>query len=379
MTTKMHKTDKNAYSMEASLNTLELDKIASSTASLQLSTTVCLQDAVVAREGYVVAARVLERNDLYGTLEDPHGRLRKLFPGDHIVGVLGTRRALHGHGGDVPDTLTVGERLHVLNLGGVIGRCTTSHPDVGAPLAVELLGAVLAFPEMDAPGVPAHIGLGALPIPAHLGATPPIVMISGTCMNSGKTRVACEIVRGLCEAGLRVAAVKLTGVATRRDLLAMQDCGAREAFSFADAGFPSTHPDNAPDAARAALAAAAATGADVIVAELGDGLLGDYGVRAILTSEDITARSIVHICCASDPVGAFGASHLFEAMLGRRPDLFSGPVTDNRVGCQNIQAQLGVAALNAIADTEALVRATLHHLHPPAHNATRFSKSMMAG
>ena len=45
-------------------------------------------------------------------------------------------------------------------------------------------------------------------------------------MNAGKTVAATELVRGLARSGVRVAAVKLTGVSLMRDTLSMLDAGA---------------------------------------------------------------------------------------------------------------------------------------------------------
>src|SRR5690606_40278216 len=60
-------------------------------------------------------------------------------------------------------------------------------------------------------------------------------LVAGTCMNAGKTVAATELVRGLSRGGLRVAALKLTGVSLMRDALSMRDAGAVAAFTFNDA------------------------------------------------------------------------------------------------------------------------------------------------
>lgn len=329
---------------------IHVDKFTSVTTNLVLSPEAVVSDAIVAAEGYLVAARVLDRSEVYGQIEDRHGRMVQLHVGDVIVGALGNRKALHGHAGTVPSAIAAGDVLHLLNLGGVVGACHSSSPKVGPAVRLEILGAVLAFPTLDSrQGVAAHLAMGALPPAATLGAMPPVVFVTGTCMNAGKTRAAAEIVLALSRAGRSVAAAKLTGVAARKDVLAMLDCGAVRGLTFVDAGLPSTTADNAPAAARAVLAALAAgrPRPDVIVAELGDGLLGEYGVMAILRDPAIQGLSAVHVCCANDPVGAMGAMSLYRDPLGRRPDVFSGPVTDNAVGIAAITERLGVPAINA--------------------------------
>ncbi len=70
-----------------------------------------------------------------------------------------------------PTTLAVGDTIDVLNLGGILGRCTSENPEIGPPFEAEVLGAVLAFPELgDRIGRPAHIRDRAVPpaTPLHL-------------------------------------------------------------------------------------------------------------------------------------------------------------------------------------------------------------------
>jgi hypothetical protein len=270
---------------------LWIDKLASATANVPLRHDVRVTPEIVARESYIVAGRIHGEKTTYNQLEDLHGRMVTLHEGDVIAGVLGLRNALHGYSGYVPDTLAVGDRLHVLNLGGVIGRCTSENPDLGPPFGFEVLGSVLVFPDFeDRQGVPAHIGMNALALPAGPLRTVPVIFVAGTCMNSGKTSAACQLVRQLAKRGHAVGACKLTGVSLRRDVLHMRDYGARWAASFTDAGIVSTTASSAVGVARILLAHLAHAGAEVIVAELGDGLLGEYGVAQILADSELRQR-----------------------------------------------------------------------------------------
>ncbi len=333
-----------------------IDKRGSVTAQLSIATQALLSDTIHARRGEIIAARVLERSQRYGYLEDVHGRQVAIHVGDVVVGALGQRQALHGHGGVIPESLEVGDTIHMLNLGGVMGLCQTSNPMVGPPTVLEVLGSVLTFPVIDSrEGVPANLAMSPWASVEELDARhipnmPPLIIISGTCMNSGKTMAASAVVRSLKKAGLEVNAAKLTGVAARKDVLSMLDCGATTAMTFVDVGLPSTSPESAPGSARQLLYALGQhnPAPDVIVVEMGDGLLGSYGVMEILKDPIISKVPALHICCASDPVGSFGAMMVFERELGRRPDLFTGPVTDNHIGCEQIRTQLDVQALNAI-------------------------------
>src|SRR5690606_25417771 len=148
-------------------------------------------------------------------------------------------------------------------------------------------------------GVPAHLSMGAIATSGPLDLPmPPGVFVSGTCMNAGKTLAAARYLRALCKYGKTVAVAKLTGVAASKDTLSMLDCGATQALTFVDAGIPSTSSKTALAGARAVLSALASGSGgsrpDVIVAELGDGLLGEYGVLSILGAEDIKQLPAVH-------------------------------------------------------------------------------------
>ena len=229
------------------MRTVLLDKIASVTSNCQLSREVRLADEIPPVEGGVLAVRILNSKNVYNQLELPSGRFSTLKEGDAIAGTLGHRKALFGYSGTLPGSVRTGDRLHILNLGGVLGLCDSVNPDLGGPFVCEVLGQVLHFPHLgERIGVPAHIGQGALPLEERLDAgSVPVVAIVGTCMNSGKTAAACALVQALAHRGLRVAAGKVTGVSLRRDVFAMEDVGACATLIFTDFGIVTTTPQTA--------------------------------------------------------------------------------------------------------------------------------------
>lgn len=349
---------------------VRLNKIASATRNARLPRDVTLGRSIVAEEGSVLAVRALDRKAVYNELEDEHGRMATVNEGDVIAGVLGERRALHGYTGVVPAKVAVGDTLHLLNLGGVIGLCTSANPDVGPPCRVEVLGQVLAFPTLgERVGTPANIRTNALPLADRLEGELPLVYISGTCMNAGKTFAACEIIRGLARRGFKVGAAKLTGVSLRRDTLKMEDVGALRALSFTDAGIVSTRPETSLAVARGLLRALQepvhGVRLDCAVIELGDGIMGEYGVDEILRAPDLMAPAVAHVLCANDPVGAWGAAVHFRDTLGLPLSLISGPQTDNAVGRRFVEDRLGLRAINARTSGDALAGAVAAALGRP--------------
>jgi hypothetical protein len=353
---------------------IRLDKIASSTRNVKLPQEARISSEIIAAPGYIVAGRLHGEKGTYNQLEDVYGRMVPLHAGDVVAGVLGPRNALLGYAGVVPDEIEVGDRLHVLNLGGVIGKCTSGSPELGPPFDFEVLGSVLVFPDFEnRKGTPAHIGMNALgaatsfagrnPITGEVdGGRVPIVYIAGTCMNSGKTSTACKLIRAFTQRGLVVGGCKLTGVSLLRDALQMRDHGARHAYTFNDAGVVTTSPETAVDSAKTILAHLGECGVDVIVAELGDGIAGEYGVQEILADSDLMSRTGAFVLCANDPVGAWGAQKMLQDLWGIEIDVVCGPATDNVVGTRYIERTLGCTALNARTHAAALGEFLWNHL-----------------
>ena len=152
-----------------------------------------------------------------------------------------------------------------------------------------MLGVVLQFPYLgERIGVPARVGYRRLNYETALDARGvPVVALAGTCMEAGKTAAAAAIISRMRHRGLVVDAFKATGVSLRRDIMAFEDAGARKSMIFTDLGVVTTSPRTGPALTRTMLTELAAGKPDVIVFELGDGLLGTYGVDAILNCEDI--------------------------------------------------------------------------------------------
>jgi hypothetical protein len=335
---------------------VRLDRIASATRNAGLSPEVIVGDEIVAAEGYVLAVRILEDKAIYNTVEDVTGRMLSLRAGDVLAGVLGTRRALRGYAGVVPPHLAVGDTIEVLNLGGILGRCTSVNPDIGPPFQAEILGAILAFPELgDRVGRPAHIRDHAVPPSDVLESRVPVVYVAGTCMNAGKTVAATELVRGLTRSGLRVAAAKLTGVSLMRDALSMLDAGAVAALTFNDVGIASTHPGVTVSTAKGILNRLGGSKPDVIVAELGDGILGEYGVQDILRDAELMSVGAGYVMAAPDPVACWGSAELMQREFALPITAITGPATDNEVGQVYITGRLGLPAHNARRDATGLV------------------------
>ncbi|MDT4897776.1 MAG: hypothetical protein QOH25_2853 [Acidobacteriota bacterium] len=325
---------------------VEADKIGSAASLLNLPKTMAVVEASMSpRAGDVVVVRALTDSATYNQLELPTGRLAKINPGDVFVGVLGRRRALKGFVGDVPDSVNAHDRLHLLNMGGVIGHCTGHHSSLSDAISVEVIGLAC-----DEQGRVLNIADVALPLLERLEKTAPLVLVAGTCMNSGKTYAATELIKQASRSGLKVAAAKLSGVACLRDTLNMADHGAIATASFLDCGLPSTvDADNLASVAKSIIKRLNESAPDMIVIELGDGILGGYSVDSVFDDEELREAMAALVFCASDYVGAWGGIELFRRR-GISVDVIAGSVTDSQMGEDFIEREFNVPAGNARRD-----------------------------
>ena len=322
------------------MKTVVADKIGSVAQDKGLKRELRVSADIPCEEGILVAVEILNNKATYNKLELTSGRMAQVKRGDVIVGALGHRKALFGYSGHLPESLAPGDEIQVLNIGGVLGICDSINTNFGQPFNARVLGAVLEFPILgERIGVPARVGATQLqpnpPVETH-GI--PVVALAGTCMDSGKTAAASAIVSRLRHLGYTVDAFKATGVSLRRDILAMEDAGARNTAIFTDFGVVTTTAKNGPAVTRTMLTQLCAKRPDVVVFELGDGILGAYGVDAILQRPGNLCGTFCLVLCANDPVGACGGVDLLQSEFGLKTDLVTGPATDNDVG-RNIVSQ----------------------------------------
>ena len=231
----------------------------------------------------------------------------------------------------------------MLNIGGVLGVCDSINPDKGKPFDCRVLGVALNFPYLgERIGVPARVGYKRLDANAALDTRGvPVVALAGTCMEAGKTAAACAVIARMRHRGLTVDAFKATGVSLRRDILAMEDAGARHCAIFTDLGIVTTTRATGRRSRAPCSPSWPPASPTCMVFELGDGILGTYGVDAILECPDIRAALSGVILSANDPVAAWGGVKLLRERFGIEPCVVTGPSTDNQVGVEIITAPDG--------------------------------------
>lgn len=319
----------------------------SSTSRLTFDATAKIEPVRSARSGDVVVVEILTDNPAYPNVECADGSFARLRVGDRVVGALGSRQALRGFVGHAPAELEEGETLALLNMGGVVGRFVDSTSSLGAPVTVRYVGTVV-----DEKGV-VNLDRASLPAAEALEGGRPLILAIGTCMNVGKTTTVAHLIKTATRAGHRVGAAKIAGVAAIRDLGEFEKAGAVDVKSFLDCGLASTV--DADDLAPVFKRVVNAVDGDVVLVELGDGIVGHYKVETVLRDASLMAHVSAVVVCAGDLMSAYGAKQYLDA-LGIPITVFSGLATENVSGSAYIEEWLGVPAVNGIKEPERLFK-----------------------
>jgi hypothetical protein len=290
--------------------------------------------------GQLVLARVVSIGQ-HTRVELANGRRAQLYVGENVILAYGNRYAPDQFEGVVPPDLGP---CQLIAAGGLAGLVVARHESMDEPTQIEPLGLIA-----DERGVPLNLSDFALPILSSPVPRPPVLMVCGTSMNSGKTHAASYLVRGLTRLGYRVGALKVTGTGAGGDLWRMADAGAVATLDFTDAGHASTY--RAPlEGLRAIpgclLAALAQQSVDAVVMEVADGLV-QQETAALLA--DGAFRECVDgtVFCAGDALGAAaGATHLER--LGYRLLAVSGTLTRSPLAVREASALLRVPVLGPL-------------------------------
>jgi len=298
-----------------------------------------LSGDIAPQPGDLVLARV-DKIGQHTRIELPSGRRARMFTGDEIIVAYGNRYAPSQFEAEVPGDLGP---CHLVAGGGVAARIASRHARVKRPTAIRPLG-LLARRD----GERLNLRDWALPAPARRsGPDPAVIAVVGTSMNAGKTTTAAGLIRGFCDAGLRVAAAKLTGTGSGGDLWHMADAGADPVVDFTDAGHASTFQISAAeldDIASRLIGHIAASGADVLVLEVADGLLQKE--TATLLSSDVFSTRVHAIVFAAGE--AMGAAHGVDWLRTRNLPVLaiSGVVSSAPLAVRECAAATGLPVLS---------------------------------
>lgn len=256
------------------------------------------------RAGDVVVVKVTKMG-YHTSLVTRDNRKLRIYPGDLLVGLFGHRYATDAYEAVVEST----ENLSLLTAGGMIGTVRSSHRAMPRATSVSFVG-YATDPDGRRINLKSQLFHGVTERPY---GNAPLIVVVGTGMNSGKTTVLSQTVHGLSDRGIRVAAGKLTGSVSNRDVDEMRSAGAVSVLDFSDYGFPSTYladPIELSALWHEILERSAEIRPDVMLMEIADGLL-QRETRLILEDSEFRGRVAGVILAADSSLAALaGAEEL---------------------------------------------------------------------
>ena len=265
---------------------------------------------------------VVQRIGEHSSLENRSGRIHLIHDGTRNIFVFGNRYAPDYYEGIVPQEMP--RVVDLLARSGIVGIVRTKNSMRKDPTQIRLLGYVCSED-----GTTLNTCDFPLIKPKRETKTTPrsrMVLCCGTSMNSGKSLAAAACCRALCLAGFRVKAAKVTGTASLKDILHMNDAGAHPYADFSFLGYPSTYQlpaEEVIDVFDKLDLKYANNPKNFWVVEFADGVI-QRETAMLLGSESVKSRIHKLVFCANDAFGAIGGVRVLQEQFGLVPDLISG-------------------------------------------------------
>jgi len=265
---------------------------------------------------------VIERVGEHSSLENVSGRIHMIHNGTRSIFVYGNRYAPDYYEGLVPTSFT--EEIDLLARSGLIGRVRTKNSLIKDPTQVRILGYVVdenldVLNTRDFPKITPRTT-------EKIEPRSKMILVCGTSMNSGKSYAAAACCRALSVNGHAVKASKITGTASLKDILLMNDAGAYPFADFTYLGYPSTYMleeheilniFNKHDLKFAN------NPRNYWVVEIADGILQRES-SILLNSQQVQSRIHKLVFCANDAFGAIGGLKILIDQFNLKPNVISG-------------------------------------------------------
>ena len=282
----------------------------------------------------------------HAELENKSGRIHRLNEGSTAIFVFGNRYAPDFYEGVIPATMTT--KVDLLARSGIIGNVQVKNSSVSEPTHVKILGYVC-----DSNGAILNTRNYSLINPKKTVKKEDrskLLLFIGTSMNSGKSTSATACCWALTTMGYDVRASKVTGTASLKDILHMQDAGASIVNDFTHFGFPSTYLLEETEVVKIFNdldLKYANNPKNYWAVELADGIL-QRETALLLKSPDVRSRIHKLIFAAHDTFGAIGGLNVLKNEFGLVPDAISGVCSSSPLFLRELAEFTNIPVFNNI-------------------------------
>lgn len=289
------------------------------------------------------------------SLENKQGRIHMINTNTKAVFVYGNRYAPDYYEGVIPDHIT--SDVDLLARSGIVGKMLNKNAAVITPTQVRVLGYVC-----DNDGKVINTRDFNLIKPKgekQNGKRAKLILVVGTSMNSGKSMTAVAACWALNSMGYCVRASKVTGTASLKDILHMEDAGAAPTTDFSFMGYPSTYMLSSEELHgifNTLDLKYANNPRNYWVVELADGIL-QRETAMLLGSPEIQSRIHRLLFASQDALGCIGGIEILRSKFGLIPDAISGICSSSPLSIRELQEYTSLPVfsntqldLNVLAD-----------------------------
>lgn len=280
------------------------------------------------------------------SLESISARIHTIHDRTRAVFVFGNRYAPDHYEGLVPEKPF--GTVDMLARSGIVGEMLNHNELIPSPTRVRVLGYVCDL-QMNVVNTTDHVLL----TPRRVERTGPgarLILCVGTAMNSGKSYAAAACCYAISSMERKVRAAKLTGTASLKDVLLMQDCGAQKVVDFTFFGYPSTYMLSEEELLHIFHSVDLKYGnnpRNYIVIELADGIF-QRETAMLLNHPDVQKRIHRLILCASDAAGVAGGLGMLRSTFGLVPDAISGVCSSSPLAIREIGSFTDLPVLKSV-------------------------------
>ncbi|MFB0525212.1 MAG: hypothetical protein ACETVZ_06695 [Phycisphaerae bacterium] len=278
-------------------------------------------------------------------LENASGRIHMIYDGTKAIFVFGNRYAPDYYEGLVPDEIT--DKVDLLAQSGVIGIVKTKNSLIKDPTKVKILGYVCnengdILNTQDFPLIKPRNTIKKT-------ARARMILVCGTSMNSGKSLAAAACCWTLTSMGYNVRASKATGTASLKDILRMNDAGAKPYADFTYLGYPSTYllsKEQLLDIFNKLDLKYANNSKNFWVVELADGII-QRETAMLLSCPEVVSRIHKLVFCANDAFGAIGGLRVLAEKFNLKPDALSGICSSSPLHIRELSEFTNIPVFNS--------------------------------
>lgn len=289
----------------------------------------------------------------HNCLENGQGRIHLIHTKSKAIFVFGNRYAPDCYEGILAEENT--KTVDLLARSGVIGQVISKSAKAISPTKVNILGYVC-----DPNGKIVNTTNHRIITPKNENKKYPrakLILVIGTAMNSGKSSAAVACTRALTIIGKEVRASKITGTASLKDILHMNDAGAKYYSDFSFLGYPSTYKigiEKVINIFNTLDLKYANNKENYWIVELADGI-NQKETSELLKSPDVKNRIHKLIFCAADAFGAIGGLNVLKKSFNLVPDAISGICSSSPLHIRELSEYTEIPVFNSLDTNHSLI------------------------